>query len=62
MTNNGVLFSEISSLVPEIFTNSFSTKINHKIKNTSGNIGVMLLKFGISKVLADFRILQNGTL
>ena len=31
-------------------TNSFSTKINHKIKNILGNIGVMLLKLGTSNV------------
>ena len=31
--------------------NSFSTKINYKIKNISGNIRVMLLKLGTSSYL-----------
>ena len=58
MLNNGVFVFEISSLVTEIFkflflklmTNRLITKINHKIKNISGNIGVMLLKLGTSNV------------
>ena len=36
-----------SSLCSEI---EYSTKIYHKIKNISGNIGVMLLKHGTSNV------------
>ena len=31
-------------------TNRFSTKINHKIKNISGNIGVIPLKLGTNNV------------
>ena len=61
MINNGIFVSQISSLIPEIFkslfknstddvTNSFSTKINHKIKNISGNIELVLLKLGTSNV------------
>ena len=48
MTNNGVFFSELSSLVQDIFC--FCSKINHKSKNIWGNIEVMLLKLGISNV------------
>ena len=60
MLNNGIFVFETSSLVTEIFkflflklmTNRLSTKINHKIKNISGNIGVifMLLKLGTNNV------------
>ena len=63
MMNNGVFFSGISFLLAEIFKCFFfffskpddapyrlSPKINHKIKNISGNIGVMLLKLGTSNV------------
>ena len=54
-------FFEISFLVPDIFkflflklmANRLSTKINHKIKNISGNIGVMLLKLGIIIIIIN---------
>ena len=41
-----LLFQRYSSFCSKIddITNRFCTKINHKIKNISGNIGVMLLK------------------
>ena len=54
MTNDGVIVSDLSSLFLDIFkffvqksfTDRLSTQINHKIKNNSVNIGVMLLKLG----------------
>ena len=68
MTNNGIFISKISPLIPELFkfcsksddvTNRLSTKINHKIKNILGNIGMMLLKFGNCKCTSSKT--QNGT-
>ena len=59
MTNNSVFVSEISfsfqrysgfSSKTDAFTDRLSVKINHKIVNVSGNIGVMLLKLGSSNV------------
>ena len=60
MTNNGVFVCE--HLLPfqsylsfcsktSNVKNSLITKINHKIKNISGDIGVMLLKLGTSNIL-----------
>ena len=42
-------YSSFCSKIDDI-TNCISTKINHKIKNISENIGVMLLKLGTSNV------------
>ena len=54
MTNNGVFVSEIlrGLLSFQIYdvTNSLGAKINHKIKNISENIRVVLLKLGTSNV------------
>ena len=36
-------------------TNRFSTKVNHKIRNIAGNIGVVLLKLGIINVRHKMR-------
>ena len=45
-------FQRCSSFCSKIddVTNHFSSKIIHKVKNISGNIGVMLLKLGTSNV------------
>ena len=57
--NNGVFcfeyllsFQRYSSFCSKIddVTNCFSTKINNKIKNITGNIEVMLLKLGTNDV------------
>ena len=42
-------YSSFCSKIDDV-TNHFSTKIHHKIKNISGNTGVMLLKFGTNNV------------
>ena len=42
-------YSSFCSKIDDV-TNRFSTKIQHKIKNISENIGVMLLKFGTNNV------------
>ena len=52
MTDNGVFVSELFrglfSFQRYDITNSLSAKINHKIKNISVNIRVMLLRLGTS--------------
>ena len=50
-----LLFQRYSSSCSNIddVTNCISTKINHKILNISGNIGVMLLKLGTNKQKTD---------
>ena len=40
-------------------TDSFSTRINHRIKKISGNIGVMLIKLGTNDVMLGRK--QNDT-
>ena len=47
-------FQRYSSFCSRIATNRSSTKINNKIKNILGKIGVMLLKLGTSKQLKMF--------
>ena len=42
-------YSSFCSKIVDV-TNHFSTKINPKIKNISGNIGVLLLKLGTNNV------------
>ena len=42
-------YSSFCSKIDDV-TNCICLKINHKMKNISGNIGVMLLKLGISNV------------
>ena len=54
MTNNGLFLHTLSrSRDIQVFvsiTDDKSSQLNHKIKNISGNIGVMLLKLGTSSV------------
>ena len=56
-------FQRYSSSRPKIdgITNCISTKINHKILNISGNIGVMLLKLGTNNVCQVSSIRDGGT-
>ena len=70
---NGIsFFRNIYSLIPEILkflfkndddvTNRLSAKINHKIENISGNIGVMLLKLQKLTKITSYLIFSESKL